>query len=224
MNGKLGNHRLIAGLLVLDVALLLVSGIPAIKHADDGWRAVVGDVAWIGFIVGAIAVIVLAGATLLGRKPRLSRTGVVAGVVAAGVAVALGSAGALLASPSHVTRMHLVEVEVATNFVDLGKPGLSQGDRHTIMSDIFDEKHNRVGRADFDCIVTGVGKRIGGMCNGVLTLPKGQLTGQSAWGKSEEAQEQAITGGTGAYAGARGQFVIEKANASGTPFVVELRN
>jgi hypothetical protein len=118
--------------------------------------------------------------------------------------------------------MHLVEVEIATSFIDEKPQGVSPGDHHTISSDVFDMKHRLVGRADFDCVVTGIGKRLGGLCESVLRLPDGQISGESGWGKEQEAPVQAITGGTGAYKAARGQFVIGKQTAKGTPFVVEL--
>jgi hypothetical protein len=130
-----------------------------------------------------------------------------ASLVAGGALAALATAGVLLASPSTTagpTRMHLVEVEIATSFIDEKPQGVSPGDHHTISSDVFDMKHRLVGRADFDCVVTGIGKRLGGLCESV------------------EAPVQAITGGTGAYKAARGQFVIGKQTAKGTPFVVEL--
>ena len=59
---------IMSALLVLDVALLGVSGIPAIKHAGHGWKLVVGDGSWGGFLVGAVSLIVLAGATVVRRN------------------------------------------------------------------------------------------------------------------------------------------------------------
>jgi hypothetical protein len=60
-------YRIMSGLLVLDVALLLGSGIPAIKNAEQGWKSVAGDITWFGFLGVAIAVIGCAVTALAGR-------------------------------------------------------------------------------------------------------------------------------------------------------------
>jgi hypothetical protein len=210
-------YRVMGALLVADVALLAVSGIPAVKHAGHGWKHVVGDVSWGGFLALSIATIALATAAIVrGRRAR-ALTGL---VVCAGLG-ALVAAGALLASPGQ-TRIHLVEVEVVQGYVDAKPAGLSPGDHHTISSDIYDTKHRLVGRADFDCVVTGAGKRLGGLCQTVLTLPKGQIAGESAWGREQESPVGIVTGGTGAYRLARGQIVLGPKTKAGTPFTVEL--
>lgn len=59
------------------------------------------------------------------------------------------------------------------------------------------------------CTITGVGRALGGLCSGVLTLRDGQIAGQFAWGHSGSSHLQAVVGGTGRYAGARGQFVVD---------------
>lgn len=61
-------RRTMGTLLVADVGLLVLSGIPTFKQADDGWKAVVGAGAWLGFIGVAITLIGLAVATLLRRR------------------------------------------------------------------------------------------------------------------------------------------------------------
>jgi hypothetical protein len=213
-----GIYRVMGALLVADVALLVVSGVPALKHAEHGWKAVAGDVAWGGFLALSTVLIALAATALVrGRRARIFT-----GLVVTGAVAALVAAGSLLASASGTTRMHLVEVEVVQGFADAKPAGLSPGDHHTISSDIYDTKHRLVGRADFDCVVTGVGKRLGGLCETVLRLPKGQISGESAWGREQEAPVAMITGGTGAYRLARGQIVLDAETKAGTPFTVEL--
>lgn len=64
-------YRIMGALLVLDVALLGISGIPAVKHAETGWKAVVGDVSWAGFLVVAVCLIATAATTLV-RRTRTS--------------------------------------------------------------------------------------------------------------------------------------------------------
>jgi hypothetical protein len=71
MDTKTITPRIMGALLALDAALLGISGIPAIKDAGDGWKHVVGDVSWGGFLVVAVALIALAAATLV-RRARTS--------------------------------------------------------------------------------------------------------------------------------------------------------
>ena len=136
-------------------------------------------------------------------------------VTAVGIAaaIALGVGAASAASPSqpaarHGATVHLVEHELGRHMIDQGRPGISKGDRVLITSDLFDRAGSKAGRADFECVATGKGARGGGLCLGVIALAGGQLTTQFAFGASGESPRQAITGGTGRYASARGQFVI----------------
>lgn len=61
-----GKKARIAALAVIDVVLFLVSGIPAYRDATDGADLVIGQIAWIGFLLGLLALIVL-GALAVGR-------------------------------------------------------------------------------------------------------------------------------------------------------------
>lgn len=148
-------------------------------------------------------------------------------VAAGALATAAVGEGAVIAStpgsPRVVQRIRLVEREAGGRFVDEGRKGLSVGDRQIVRSDVLDPRGGLVGRFDAVCTVTGVGTALGGVCQGVLTLKGGQLAGSFAWGRSGSSRLQAIVGGTGRYAGARGQFVVD---TSGTerrePFTVEL--
>jgi hypothetical protein len=125
-------------------------------------------------------------------------------------------------SDRSVTRMHLAERELQVQNIDQGKRGISQGDGIVITSKMLDRGGRRVGRADFVCTVTGSGPNKGGLCQGALTLAGGQLTGQFAFGASGESSRQAITGGTGRYRGARGQFVVAEGKDGLESVVVEL--
>ncbi len=57
---KLTVLRSLPLVLVLDVVLLLVSGIPRFKNGKHGFDLVFGEIVWLGFLVGAFAVLVLA--------------------------------------------------------------------------------------------------------------------------------------------------------------------
>jgi hypothetical protein len=148
----------------------------------------------------------------------------VAGLAAA---MALGVSAASAASPRqpaarHGGTIHLVEHELGRHMIDQGRPGISKGDRMLITSDLFDPAGKKAGRADFECVATGKGARGGGLCLGVIALAGGQLTTQFSFGASGESPRQAITGGTGRYASARGQFVITEGQKGGELVEVQL--
>jgi biotin transporter BioY len=50
------------------VALLVVSGIPAFKDEESGWKHIVGDLSWGGFLVAAAALIAYAVAVIVRRR------------------------------------------------------------------------------------------------------------------------------------------------------------
>lgn len=70
---KLTVPRSIPLVLALDIAALLVSGIPRYKDAQHGLDLVLGEIAWLGFLVGALAVLALT-AVAVGRKLARRRT------------------------------------------------------------------------------------------------------------------------------------------------------
>jgi hypothetical protein len=53
-------YRTMIALFVLAAALIGISGIPALKNADHGWKWVAGGIGWFGGLLLALAVIVLA--------------------------------------------------------------------------------------------------------------------------------------------------------------------
>jgi hypothetical protein len=163
---------------------------------------------------------------------RFWRASVLALAVGAVVASCLGAVTALgtsrsaptAASASRAQRIRLVEIQRGNTQLDLGKRGFSPGDRQTITSDLERPKGGAAGRLDDDCAITAVGKRAGAVCNFVISLPGGQLTGeffQSFGPGGEPGKLQAITGGTGRYARARGEIRVGTEGAR-TPFVVNL--
>jgi hypothetical protein len=131
------------------------------------------------------------------------------GTVAAACAIGAGAVATAAPSEHAPLRIHLVEREAGGQFIDTGEKGLSVGDQQVGRSDVLDTKGRRVGRLDGVCTITGVGRALGGLCSGVLTLRDGQIAGQFAWGHSGSSHLQAVVGGTGRYAGARGQFVVD---------------
>ena len=57
-------YRIMIALFVAAAALFGISGIPALKNADHGWKWVLGGIGWFGGLLLALAVIVLALYTL----------------------------------------------------------------------------------------------------------------------------------------------------------------
>jgi hypothetical protein len=138
------------------------------------------------------------------------------------VAAVAGTTQLARASSHSGKRLVYVERELAAPTLDLGKHGFSPLDRQTITSDILDLHGNVVGRLDDDCAITAVGKRAGAVCSYALTLPGGQLVGTrfDAFGPGEALQP--ITGGSGSYDGARGEFRPLKKTGRGLEFAIEL--
>jgi hypothetical protein len=156
--------------------------------------------------------------------PRLALT-VLSVAVAAAATLALGasSLAAATAGPRMTQLLALVERIEHQQFVDTGKRGPSPGDHNVVRSDVLDHAGKRVGRLDLDCVITGVGRNMGGLCHGVLTLKEGQLVSEFAFGRSGATRVAAIVGGTGAYAGARGVSIVDTHGSdSHEPFTVEL--
>lgn len=53
-------YRAMIALIVTAATLIGISGIPALKNADHGWKWVLGGIGWFGGLLLALAVIVLA--------------------------------------------------------------------------------------------------------------------------------------------------------------------
>jgi hypothetical protein len=65
-----GIYKLMGTLFVLDIGLLVLSGVPAFKDASHGYKWVLGGIGWFGFILTTLALIVLAATALLRRWRR----------------------------------------------------------------------------------------------------------------------------------------------------------
>jgi hypothetical protein len=61
-------------IVAVDIVLFLGSGIPRFRDADSGVDLVVGDVLWFGFLVGLLAVVILA-VVAIARRYRLHHQG-----------------------------------------------------------------------------------------------------------------------------------------------------
>lgn len=79
------------------------------------------------------------------------------------------------------------------------------GDSFLFSNRLFDGANKRVGRLDVRCSITVGGRSARGTCVGVFALPDGDLHAAARLSTASETNG-AITGGTRAYAGARGTF------------------
>lgn len=57
----------IIALAIVDLALFLISGVPRFKDATHGTDYVVGEVVWIGFLIGVLALLVTCVVVLVRR-------------------------------------------------------------------------------------------------------------------------------------------------------------
>ena len=116
--------------------------------------------------------------------------------------------------------IRLVAKEVSSGFLDLGEADYSQGDQIPFTNDLFSDG-KMVGEDGGWCVVTRITPRgaVTFQCLGVNDLPEGQIAVQGlvTYGPGEEIKGEpyhfAITGGTGAYKGARGTVRIEEVTA-----------
>jgi hypothetical protein len=70
----LRSRALLPAVVLVDVALFMMSGIPRFRDAESGVDLAVGDVIWFGFLAGLLAAVVLA-AVALTRRFRLHHQG-----------------------------------------------------------------------------------------------------------------------------------------------------
>jgi hypothetical protein len=67
---KLTFVRAIPATLILAGCTFVLSGVPRFKNARHGADAVVGEVAWLGFLIAVLATLVLIAVALYGRRGR----------------------------------------------------------------------------------------------------------------------------------------------------------
>ena len=129
---------------------------------------------------------------------------------AALAAVMLCVAGPAGAAKSSGITMHLVEKDVAFNFVDNKPYGpghtASIGDMFAFTSSLWTHASKRAGSVNASCVVTSGGKVPTFVCTGTLSLAGGQLELQATMRENVNPTYIAIVGGTGAYEGARGSI------------------
>jgi hypothetical protein len=128
----------------------------------------------------------------------------------------LGASG-LVGGQSAMPTGDLTVVERATTdtVVDLGETGDTIGDLLAFGNDLYDaENATTVGRDEGTCFRSNPG--MAWECTWTNLLSDGSITVQGPFLDSLEDTELAITGGTGAYAGATGTMTLHSRNETGT--------
>jgi allene oxide cyclase len=145
-------------------------------------------------------------------------------VLGAGVvAVAIAASGS--AQTSGGRTLHVFERDKGTTFKVLDRGPkikhdiLSVGDELIAMSPVFDQsRKRRIGLISFDCVTTKPGSKKfpegEQLCSAAYRFKDGQLTTTGSLRDVGEPVE-AVTGGTGAYEGAKGTFVSHRAKNEG---------
>lgn len=106
-----------------------------------------------------------------------------------------------------------------------GPKKLSSGDQVTFSSEFLDRAGKDVGELDVSCSVTRPGgfDKSRQQCVGTATLPDGVLTPARGGGVfAGDSRSGAIVGGTGAYAGATGQFTEAEVKGGKTDYTFRI--
>ena len=140
------------------------------------------------------------------RKPLLAAVLVVgiAAVSFAGISLAAGGA-----KTATGTTIHLIEHDTSFSFVPIGPhvgDTVKAGDGVVFSGTLLTPQKKPTGRLNVSCVGTTTGKSSVLECTGTMRLAGGTLVANGLV-TSPTRQRLAITGGTGAYEGARGSLV-----------------
>jgi allene oxide cyclase len=120
------------------------------------------------------------------------------------------------ASADEVQQLTVVERATTDTVTDTGAEGDSAGDVLTFANEVYDQANKTVvGRDNGWCIRTVAGSAW--ECFWTLTLNDGQITVEGPFYDDKESV-LAVTGGTGAYAGARGEMKLHARDAQGSAY------
>ena len=133
--------------------------------------------------------------------------------MAGGIALALLGAAAMAAEPASFTVVERATTDAVT---DLGVSGDSAGDVLTFANEVFDMADaQKVGSNNGFCVRTVVGKAW--ECFWTLSLADGQLTVAGPFLDAGDSM-LTVTGGTGRYAGAKGEMKLHARDAKGSAY------
>jgi allene oxide cyclase len=126
----------------------------------------------------------------------------------------IGLAGGPVAAET--TTLNVVERATTDAVTKTGKGDDNAGDLLTFANEVYDEANEKLIGSDTGwCIRTVVGTSW--ECSWTLTLPDGQINVSGPFLDKADSV-LAITGGTGSYAGARGEMALHARNPEGSEF------
>jgi hypothetical protein len=113
-------------------------------------------------------------------------------------------------------KVAVVEHAATDAVTDTGEKGDTVGDVLTFANEVFDEANaKKVGDDNGWCVRTVVGKAW--ECFWTLSLADGQITVEGPFLDAGDS-DLAVTGGTGAYSGVRGEMHLHARDAKGSEF------
>ena len=138
------------------------------------------------------------------------------------VLIAMPVAAVAAGGTSKNLTFHLVEKQMAFNFIDNPpRQGFHQppllGDQFAFTSNLMTKSGSHAGTLDVTCTVTRGGIHATGPCSGVFAFKGGQLMAMARFSFGNAPTEVAIVGGTGVYRGATGS-VTTVSRGENTPF------
>jgi Allene oxide cyclase len=120
------------------------------------------------------------------------------------------------AAADEVQELTLVERASTDTVTDTGAEGDSAGDILTFTNEIYDQANaTQVGQDNGWCVRTAAGASW--ECFWTTTLKDGQITVEGPYYDDKDSV-LAVTGGTGAYDGVRGEMKLHARDANGTAY------
>ena len=131
------------------------------------------------------------------------------------------TATAFAGGAKHQNTLSLVAIQQQCGGADLPPADGSPGDE-TVCRSRLEKAGSHVGRVGYVCVYTGT-ESFGDVCTAVADLPHGSLSFTGRLGHTTAESTWAITGGTGAYATARGSVVVKQLSDTKTAVAIHLR-
>ena len=120
------------------------------------------------------------------------------------------------AAADEVKELTLVERASTDTVTDTGAEGDSAGDILTFTNEVYDQANaTQVGQDNGWCVRTAAG--VAWECFWTTTLKDGQITVEGPYYDDKDLV-LAVTGGTGAYDGVRGEMKLHARDANGTAY------
>ena len=122
----------------------------------------------------------------------------------------------LLATPALADTLTVIEHATSDATASIGKAKDNRGDILTFANPVFDAANKKqVGTDNGFCIRTVAGRAYA--CSWTTSLTGGQLTVEGPFHDSGDTT-LAVTGGTGKYAGAKGEMLLHARDAKGSEY------